>query len=371
MLAPLAPLSFGSGVPRNASGVPSWRAGQALNTWRQISGTSGAGGAHTYAYSGMAMSQAGRIFIGGAAGHGDGHSNRVVSLNLMADAPSWVTLRADTASPTDNTAYYPDGARAASHTYWQSEYIESVGKLMIAGFRYGYPGANTYANVDSFNEGTGNWDPAGTWPNMPAGYYGSVYDPVSGVWYAIAQSVSAKWNASTKVWSVAANPFPGGHLVTRSQCWDSTRNLIMAIGFGPGDDFAATDFRAHTVNAAGNTATPVTVNASAAYTTLLAEIPMEWGITYDPVNDCYWGFHGGTVGSSSVGGVVGRVYKFVWNGANLDCSILSMGVGNDPPVAVASGGVNNRFRYVAALGGCVYVPGHPTTPENVRFLRTH
>lgn len=356
------------------SALPAWRRGQTLNTWRQISGTAGAGGSQAKAYSGMAERD-GKLYVAASDGHGSGHNNRVVGIDLMADVPAWSNIRAASASVQDNAFYYsPDGARAAAHTYWSTEYIKHLGRIMLAGFRYGYPGAFQSTQVDGIDPdaATPTWDAADTWPSTPAsGYHGTCYDPTTGTWYSAQVGIGAKWDPKTRIWSVTANPFAGSNLITRSQAWDSLRGHVMALGFGDGDDFtvAGTSFRAHKIAADGVTVTAVTVNASSDYTTLKAEIPVEWSVQYDAQNDRYLAFGAGNIANAGTGATVGRVYVFTWNGSNLDCSILTMGGGNDPPVSATPGaGVNSKFRYIRRLGGFAYVPND--IAENIRFLRT-
>ena len=69
---------------------PAWLANKPLNTWFEIPNTAGAGGAAVDAYSGIAINERNcEILIAAAGGHGDSSDNRVVSISLGVDAPSW------------------------------------------------------------------------------------------------------------------------------------------------------------------------------------------------------------------------------------------------------------------------------------------
>lgn len=103
--------------------LPAWRAGLAVNEWTQLAGTaiqSYVTGSALYddlrayhngtmytAYSGMAVRQASAELLLGASGGGAGAwaGSDIIGLNLLADAPAWVTHVA----PADPEYVWPAG----------------------------------------------------------------------------------------------------------------------------------------------------------------------------------------------------------------------------------------------------------------------
>jgi len=116
---------------------PAWLAGKPLDEWFAIKGTSGAGGAPVDDFCGMAFKESSsEIIIAAAGGHGGSRDNRVVSIDLRADAPTWVVRHAASPGASKDAAYNPDGQPASRHTYHCSHYVAAVDRVMIFGCRF-------------------------------------------------------------------------------------------------------------------------------------------------------------------------------------------------------------------------------------------
>ena len=111
----------------------------------------------------------------------------------------------------------------------------------------------------------------------------------------------------------------------------------------------------------GTAAYPVTFTASAALTQFIAEAPTYAGMDYDAANDRFFFYSGQGAGA-------GRVYVVTPNDGNIwDMSILTLGVGSVIPANPGGAGINNRLRYVPALGGFVLLANGNS---DLYFMRT-
>jgi hypothetical protein len=164
--------------------LPAWLAGKPLNEIFEIPGTAGAGGAQVDAYSNIAIQRStSTVFAGLCGGHSDSSDNRVVSLDLRADSPTWVLRKAASTVPVENVNYYPDGTPSSRHVYQHVHVIEQLNRLMFFGMRFGYGGGTPVSGqVDGFNLTTNEWDPAGTWASVPAAgsNFGFIQKPSTG-----------------------------------------------------------------------------------------------------------------------------------------------------------------------------------------------
>lgn len=344
-------------VAPTTPGMPAWIAGAAVGQWIEIAGTSGAGGAAVQAYSGFAYNeQTNEILIAAAGGHMDSSDNRVVSLCLTADAPTWTLRMAPSAAVAMDVDYYPDGKPASRHLYNSIQYVPQVNRLMLFGLRSAYGNAYNFPRVDGFNLDTNTWDPPGTWANMPSGgYLGAVMVRASGeVW----SSGLARWSPVTKAWTQPITQrtgdtvrFPIAHDSRRDQLF--TLNWADDFGYGTQAVFATV------VPCAGPAQTSIKFNPSAALDSFIADKPSYAGMDYDPDNDRFLFYCG-------QGTAAGRVYVVTPNATTTwDMSLLATS-GKLPP-ATPGAGVNSRFRYVPALRGFVMLPSATT---NLFFIRT-
>ena len=334
--------------------------GKPLNEWFTIPGTRGAGGAAVQAYSGMALKEStSEIIIAAAGGHTDSSDNRVVSIDLRQDRPSWQTRMPASTSVQPDVAYYADGKPASRHTYWSTHYIALLDRVMLIGVEFAYGSGKTFPKVDGFNLGTNTWDPAGTWPDIGAGLYGLALDSNTGIVWTGNGSL-AKWDPTTGKQSVVSSSYSGD--MARTNCWDPVRTQLLSIGFGDGWGYGNyPTLNAYKISASGSR-TPLAFNASAAYDSWTAEAARYAALEYDPDNNRLLFF-------SATSGAPGRIYVIAPNaGSNWDVSILPLGPGSLTPNASTGSWVMNRFRYVPALRGFVYLD--PTPGADLCFIRT-
>jgi hypothetical protein len=296
------------------------------------------------AFSGMAFrTETSEIFIAAAGGHLDSSDNRVVSLNLLADAPTWSQRAAPSSEVARDVAYYADGKPSARHLYQTSHWVPALNRVMLMGARFTYGTAFTFATVDGFDPVKNAWDPKGTYADIPvAGSYGAIVDGAGDVW----TNTYLRWNPATRIWStpITAN---GAPFVRWPYAFDATRNQLFGLCFADGEGFGASVVNAVRVPINGSAAIPVTFTASAALLQFIADAPAYCGMDHDPIADQFFFYCGQGAGA-------GRVFVITPNDGNVwDISILPLGAGSGTPPSPGVGGVNNRFRFVPALGGFV------------------
>ncbi|MBI3832333.1 MAG: hypothetical protein HY291_22610 [Planctomycetes bacterium] len=340
---------------------PKWLAGKPVDEWFAIEGTKGAGGAPVGDFSGMAIkSSTSEIIIAAAGGHGGSRDNRVVSIDLRADAPAWLTRKAGSPAAPDNVAYNPDGQPASRHTYQSTIYVPALDRVMLVGCRFTAPGSFEYPKLDGFDLAKNAWDPAGTWPDVPKGQgYGVVLNPLTGDLYT---QTLAMWSPTTKAWT---NPItkhaPAG--VRFPYAFDTKRNQIFGLNFGDGQGYGDPKITALRAPVSGKESIQVTIKASDAQQQFIKDAPTYCGMDYDPENDRFLYYCGQGAGAGA-----GRIYVITpKDGNEWEMSLYSFGKGSTPPPAVGGAGINNRFRYFPLLKGFVLL-GNPS--ENLYFIRT-
>lgn len=179
---------------------PAWHIGIPLNTWTEIPNTSGAGGAHVDAWGALAENKlAAELYIAASGGHSDSADNRVVSMNLLADAPVWVQRHASSANPVVDVLYYPDGLPTSRHLYAHLHYLPTLEVVLLGGCRYGYGGGTpTGPGMDAFDLTTNEWIPRGTFPDItPFNAYVIEVDGTGAAWSASGN----KFDPVTRTWS--------------------------------------------------------------------------------------------------------------------------------------------------------------------------
>lgn len=338
--------------------TPAWMAGKSVGEWIEIPGTSGAGGAAINAFSGMAINDlTSEVLIAAAGGHGDSPDNRVVSLNLAADAPSWTLRLAASKTYLPNVSHYPDGRPSSRHTYSSLYFVPQLNRLMMIGAYGTYGTAWAFPTVDAFNLDTNQWDPARTFPDIPAGYYGAGQIRATG---EIICTTVKKWSpVDRKLTDLVTNVLPEAGW-RWPVAYDPKRNQVFSLqcgdGQGYGDQLAATR-----ASLDSNQQFAVTFNPSAAFTQWMAEKPTYAGMDYDPDGDRFFFYSG-------VGAAAGRVYVIQPNDGNVwDMSVLNGGSVKVAASPDGGPGVNGRLRYVPALRGIVLLA---RAGANLYFLRT-
>jgi len=341
--------------------TPAWLAGKALNEWLPIEGTAGAGGAPVNDFSGMAFKPGTcEIVIAAAGGHGGSNDNRVVSIDLRADAPKWVQRCAPSADRAQNVAYNADGKPTSRHTYQCSLYVPSLDRVMLVGNRFTWPGAHEHPKLDGFDLAANKWDPAGTWPDVPkGGGYGVVADPATGdLWTGGLM----KWTAATKTWSspIAKRARNG---VRFPYAFDTKRNQLFGLNAGDGQGYNDMNVvTAVRVPAAGNESIQVTIKPGEALEQFKKDKPVYSGMDYDPDGDRFL-FYNGVEKADA-----GRIYVIKpADGNEWEMSILALGPGSKSPPPAGGAGINNRFRYAPGLKGFVLLA---SGKAELCFIRT-
>ncbi|MDD4890042.1 MAG: hypothetical protein PHU85_08935 [Phycisphaerae bacterium] len=343
-----------------AGGDPAWLSGKPADVWFPIDKTSGAGGAPVDDFSGMTVKEStSELIIAAAGGHGGSNDNRVVSIDLRADAPAWILRHKPSTTRPHDVAYNPDGLPASRHTYQATLYVPSLDRVMLVGCRFTWPGAHEFPKVDGFSLKDNTWDPAGTYPDIPrGGGYGVVTDIATGdVW----TQTLLKWDAATGKWSrPITKASPAG--VRFPWAFDAKRSQLFGLNYGDGQGYGGAAVSAVRAPVKGSESMQVTFKPGEALTQFTKDAPTYAGMDYDPGRDRFLFYCGQGVGGA------GRVYVITPNDGNVwDMSLYAFGPGSSPPPAAGGAGINNRFRYLPGLKGFVLLA---SGKSNLYFIRT-
>lgn len=352
------------------TGVPAWRVGAPLNEFIEISGTSGAGGSAVDAFSGLALVGT-KLVIAAAGGHDNSSDNRVVSIDLSDDAPSWAPLMDTSGLAEDDVAYYSDGKPSSRHTYHMTHPIAG-NKVMLGGCRFPYGTAIDLNTVDAFDLDTNTWD--GVVPNSPgtsgsgytsltpSGYYLYAQDGDGNLW-ALNNVALAKFVPSTNTWTQ-----PAGTLVSPAVrypwAWDTSRNQFFGLCWADGEGFG-TGLRA--IRQIGTTQVAITFStaSAAAVAEFEADLPEYCAMEYDPDNDRFLFYEGYSDTK--------KIYIITPDsGTEWEMSVWNVGGSVTPTAPFGTKGLNfvgiqNRMKYVASLGGFVFLTRASAV---LYFLRT-
>lgn len=337
---------------------PAWIANKPLNTWFEIPNTAGAGGAAIDAYSGMAVNDRNcELIIAAAGGHGDSSDNRVVSISLAADTPSWTVRMQPSLITAQNVAYYVDGKPTSRHVYSSAHFVPQLNRVMLFGTRASYGSAWDFGKVDAFSLDTNTWDKAGTWADITGAYFGAAQIRATGEVISVGLK---KWSPVDKKWTdLVSNA--NGDAVRWPMAFDPRRNQVFCLQWGDGQGFDPQRMVASRAPVGGAQQIAVSFNPSAALTQWLADKPSYAGMDYDADNDRFLFYSG-------QGDAAGRVYVITPNDGNVwDMSLLSVGAGSAKIAATPDSGVQNRLRYIPALRGFVLLA---RGSANLYFLRT-
>lgn len=287
--------------PMPSVAEPVWMKGKPANEWFQIPDTSGNGGSAACAFSGMALKEStSEIVIAAAGGHGDSADNRVVSIRLDQDSPKWIQRSAPSLSVTPDVPYYSDGKPASRHTYFSTQYVPQLDRVMLIGAQFVYGRAVQYRTVDGFNLQTNTWDPAGKWPDANIDYGKAVNSATGDVWSARAWGV-AKWSPATGQQVQLANVERDGKFLAMQNAWDSARDQLVSIGFGDGFGYGNyPTLNAYKIDSTGKTVTTINFNPSAGLTAFLEDKSDSGSLEYDRDGDRFLYF-----GNK---GVAGRIF---------------------------------------------------------------
>lgn len=352
-----APINGGAGSSRG----PAWWQGKPLNTWFEIPNTAGAGGAASDAYSGMALHEGtSEIIIAAAGGHNDSSDNRVVSLNLLADAPGWTLRSAPSTAVALDVSHYPDGRPTSRHLYQHIHVVESLNRVFLFGCREAFGNSLNFTAVDAFDLNTNRWDPAGTWAPMPeAGEFGVVRLRATGEVYS---QRFRRWDPQTGRWSTAVTRTTG-EPVRWPVAHDPQRRQLFSLQWGDGQGFAPQRVCASRLDLVSGVQTNVSFNPSDGLSRFEADRPAYAAMEYDLDHDRFLFYDG-------FRGAAGRIFVVTPRDTGpWDMGLLPLAAGSPLPPSTPDGGagVNSRFRYVPALKGFVLLPRRAAS---LWFIRT-
>lgn len=397
--------------------MPAWRQGQAINEWREITGTdiaalpatnearttagvqaTGNGrsfGARVGAWCGLSIdTRSATIYSVANGGHGDYYGNEVVAINLGAEAPRWTEVRTGSsgnviytyeqlAYPADRKfAQYSDGLPVSRHSYYGQQFIERHNRALAMGGATSMLGS-FYENVESFDITTNAWDrynPETQEPLYgyaigginkgwtPATGWSTCKDPRNEYIYTIASATMHRFvpnsSGSGGTWSTIGSVHPDLNPGTYAgTAIDTQRNrLVWMLGWG-------LYFQPYTCDLSTKAWTRQTFAAGAAKDALIGTLPLvspgapqpfSPGMVYVPPLDKLF------VRMAAGGGRV-----FVIDPATFEVSDLATTGGAGVPDAAPFGdqqGIFTRWLYAPTLGGIVYVPNGG---RNVWFLRLY
>jgi len=234
-------------------GVPSWRQGLVKWQWVELPGTSLSNQpvadpfntstmvtptARIDAWNGLSANRdTSEVYLACAGGHGDWAGNEAYAIDLSADLPRWRLLRGPTPGNqiSNDVAYYADGRPSSTHLYYALHFVRARNRIfkMSSGSVWGSGNGNNN-KVDGFNLATNDYDPMGTFADVPGGG-GAIsrpyaYDPNTDDAYTFAAGQFRKWTAATAAWSnVAARPsYANDDIVQESpSAVDPTRQRVL------------------------------------------------------------------------------------------------------------------------------------------------
>lgn len=338
--------------------APAWLSGVAVNQWVQISGTTGSGAALN-AWGTLVLIDGTATLVSPAnGGHTDSSDNRVASIDLTQNSPTWTQQIAPSSSVTANADYMPDGKPVSRHGYHHAHYISQRSRVMLFGARGWYSNGGDGYKVDGHSvSGTWAWDAAGTYSDLASGRgFGVCRDPLTGnVW----TNGGWLWTQSSNTWSQPGTQQIAGSGIRWPVAFDTARSQFFALQWADGQGLSGSGILARVINRTTGALTTITFSAgsASAVAQFTSDAPVYAGMDYDQTNDCFLFYEGL--------GVPGRVYRIRPNGTTTwDMDILTT-TGTVPGAAVAA--VNGRWKFIPQLGGFAVLPSQTS---NFWFLRT-
>ena|SRR5438105_7234132 len=366
----------GMGKSMAATSVPAWVSNLPLWQWYPIPGTAlssvdpavrplGVTGPRSKmeTWCGATLKRNGSVYmLGAAGGHQDYAGNEVDALQLNSDNPHWVQLRGPSPNSQiidDPAQFYLDLKPSCTHTYYATQYINSLDRMLVissAGVYshsglYPAPPSNwAYLNSKrsfSFNTAAGDWDS----PDYIAQYPGTgdwtaclcVKHPVTEDIYYSRNGGDGfyKWAAATNRWTKLSNNTDGSWYA--GTAIDPTRNRLLRVGRYDNPVGEVRDLNGNLI--------PVTFGGLGASALAIGGYP---GVIYDEVNDRFLVFYnaGNTIN-------VLRVNPQTWF---VDQPTFSGAAPGARP-----NGIQNSPQYVPELGGFVIANAYA---GNVYFVRT-
>lgn len=369
---PLTATSTPTPVPTNGT-LPAWVAALPLWQWYEIPNTAlasvdptpralGSTGPSSkiIAWCGACLKRSGSVYmLGAAGGHADYAGNEVDALALNVATPQWVQLRGPTpnAEIINATQFYLDNRPSATHTYWATQFIESLNRMVVfSSFGVNGPFPAAPANFPylddkrsfSFDLAKGDWDAPDYIAQYPGtgGYLAALcvkHPWTNDVYYSKnAGSGWYRWTSANNTWSrlsdATRDPWFAGAAI------DPLRNRMLLVG-----SYSPTAPEVRTLDGSKIAATFTGLGAAA-----LTQNGYP-GVQYDESTDRYMvAYNAGTTIK------ILRVHPETWF---VDEPAFT---GSIPASRI--NGLQNSMQYVPELKGLVVANSHS---GNVFFVRTH
>lgn len=259
-MAPYDPsaLPVVGGEPSASGTWPAWRKALARWQWYQIPGTDmmsvvptpsvpGSLSTRIEAWNGLAAdTRSSRLYSAANGGHADYSGNEVLELDLSTAAPSWRMLRAPTPAASivasDQSKgvyadYYLDGRPASTHTYYALQFLASRNAIFkfAAGSLWG-SGNESNWKTDAFSLASGDWYPAGTWPDAMPVRGGAIAaaickNPYTDEVYVATPAGLKRFDPASGTYTVLAGwPENSSAVYARACAVDPLRNRVVFFG---------------------------------------------------------------------------------------------------------------------------------------------
>lgn len=340
--------------------APKWLKGVKVGEWIELPGTENCSGVIPWegsinAWNGLAASDT-AFWSAAAGGHGEWW-NPVLTIDFLADAPAWRLVRATT--PFELVSYgprYKDGSACSRHLYTNIQWLaaehakDGHAHILLTGSYATYAfeltaadgtlGFNGGPQMDSFSVDSGEWDPAGTFPNMPLWQELPVVtrDRRDGRIYYVCGYTYSRWDPKSNTWDMPGGR--AGYSDTGLAAWDRR--------------CCAIDVKRNQLVGIIDTRGPLRVERVDLATNAVTNVPI---IGMPNVNE----------GSAMTVDEDGDRYLYIDQGKewtiNPDTGVASQ----VDEITSAKRSTENRFAYFPMLGGIGYVP---TFEAPAMFKRT-
>ncbi len=217
--------------------------------------------------------------LAAGGGHNNGGANNVSGFDVVT-ATGWTTRKASDWNGVEaNVAYYDSGSPAARHLYNTAQYSQARSRLMLHGSPVVHGGAAvSFPDSNGFNLATNTWDADGAHPDAPEPV---ICQDADGNCWASAGSPTNylhKWTATTDTWTQAGYHGGGTNRPLPPMANHGSDNYLFSLANVAGV------IRSFKITSNGTVFTPITFNASSAYSAWLAERPENETMVWDEVN---------------------------------------------------------------------------------------
>jgi hypothetical protein len=297
-------------------------------------------------------------------GHMDSSDNAVYAFGpLSSSNPTWRRLSNPSSPPANDTSYASDGRPVSRHTYNLIDYMPApYNKMVSCAIGSGYSSGSGWGAMD-FYDFTINGMTGQPWtrgPTPPSNRWTfnafCAYNPVTRkLWYqdtGNGQSRLQQYDPETNQWTSHATFNPDSE---PTPAIDTRRNLLVSTGNLNGTIL----YDLNSPNSA-----PIRLTTTGPKGVENGKFP---GFQYDPVNDRFLGWDGGSTVYSLAIPANPKTGTWVWSTISLDPgnTVTPTGVAG-PKIVGYETGTYGRFRYVPAHQGVIVVNA---TDENVYFFK--